>query len=46
MDIAVLLGSFALLLLIGTPVAFALGIAALVTVLWMDLPAVVWSDRR
>jgi len=41
MDIAVLLGSFALLLLIGTPVAFALGIAALITVLWMDLPAVV-----
>ena len=41
MDIAVLLGSFTLLLLIGTPVAFALGIAALITVLWMDLPAVV-----
>ncbi|MBB5692430.1 TRAP transporter large permease [Muricoccus pecuniae] len=41
MDIAVLLGSFTLLLLIGTPVAFALGIAAFVTVLWMDLPAVV-----
>ena len=41
MDIAVLLGSFAVLLLIGTPVAFALGIAALITVLWMDLPAVV-----
>lgn len=41
MDIAVLLGSFALLLLIGTPVAFALGIAAFVTVLWMDLPAIV-----
>lgn len=41
MDIAVLLGSFTLLLLIGTPVAFALGIAAFVTVLWMDLPAIV-----
>ncbi|WP_424134771.1 TRAP transporter large permease [Roseomonas chloroacetimidivorans] len=41
MDIAVLLGSFTLLLLIGTPVAFALGIAAFVTVLWLDLPAVV-----
>jgi len=41
MDIAVLLGSFTLLLLIGTPVAFALGISAFVTVLWMDLPAVV-----
>ncbi|MFH5924152.1 TRAP transporter large permease [Roseomonas xinghualingensis] len=41
MDIAVLLGSFTLLLLIGTPVAFALGISAFITVLWMDLPAVV-----
>jgi len=41
MDIAVLLGSFTVLLLIGTPVAFALGIAAFVTVLWMDLPAIV-----
>jgi tripartite ATP-independent transporter DctM subunit len=41
MEIAVLLGSFCLLLLIGTPVAFALGAAALATVLYMDLPAVV-----
>jgi tripartite ATP-independent transporter DctM subunit len=41
MEITVLLGSFCLLLLIGTPVAFALGAAALATVLYMDLPAVV-----
>lgn len=41
MEITVLLGSFALLLLIGTPVAFALGASAFVTVLYMDLPAVV-----
>ncbi|MCK8785869.1 TRAP transporter large permease [Roseomonas sp. NAR14] len=39
--LAVLLGAFLFLLLIGTPVAFALGIAALATVWWMDLPPVV-----
>ncbi len=41
MDITILLGSFTLLLLIGTPVAFALGAASLATVLWMDLPPLV-----
>ncbi|MFC3127132.1 TRAP transporter large permease [Pseudoroseomonas globiformis] len=41
MEIAVLLGSFALMLLIGVPVAFALGAASFVTVLYMDLPAIV-----
>ncbi|WP_159993761.1 TRAP transporter large permease [Roseomonas sp. 18066] len=41
MEITLLMGSFVLLLLIGTPVAFALGIAAFVTVLYMDLPAIV-----
>ncbi|PHK93047.1 C4-dicarboxylate ABC transporter permease [Pseudoroseomonas rhizosphaerae] len=41
MEITILLGSFALLLLIGTPVAFALGAAALATVLYMDLPPLV-----
>lgn len=41
MEITVLLGSFLILLLIGTPVAFALGISAFATVLYMDLPAVV-----
>jgi tripartite ATP-independent transporter DctM subunit len=41
MALAVLLGSFALLLFIGAPVAFALGAAALACVLWLDLPAVV-----
>ncbi|ONG43585.1 C4-dicarboxylate ABC transporter permease [Pseudoroseomonas deserti] len=41
MEITLLLGSFVLLLLIGTPVAFALGISAFVTVLYMDLPAIV-----
>ncbi|MDQ1080810.1 TRAP transporter large permease [Pseudoroseomonas cervicalis] len=41
MEITILLGSFTLLLLIGTPVAFALGAASLATVLWMDLPPLV-----
>ena len=41
MELTVLLGSFTLLLLIGTPVAFALGASALATVFWMDLPPVV-----
>ena len=41
MELTVLLGSFALLLLIGTPIAFALGAATLAAVLYMDLPPVV-----
>ncbi|MEN0075020.1 MAG: TRAP transporter large permease [Paracraurococcus sp.] len=41
MELTVLLGSFTLLLLIGTPVAFALGAATLAAVLYMDLPPVV-----
>ena len=41
METAILLGSFTVLLLIGTPVAFALGGAALTTVLYMDLPPLV-----
>jgi tripartite ATP-independent transporter DctM subunit len=38
MDAFVLLGSFVLLMLIGMPVAFALGLAALVGALWIGLP--------
>ncbi|WP_424812959.1 TRAP transporter large permease [Roseococcus sp. YIM B11640] len=41
MEVVILMGAFGALLLIGTPVAFALGAAALATVLYMDLPAVV-----
>lgn len=41
MEVTILMGVFGALLLIGTPVAFALGAAALATVLYMDLPAVV-----
>ncbi len=38
MELTILLGSFTLLMLIGVPVAFCLGAAALATVLYMDLP--------
>jgi tripartite ATP-independent transporter DctM subunit len=38
MDAFVLLGSFALLMMIGVPIAFSLGLAALVGALWIDIP--------
>ncbi|MGQ3353093.1 MAG: TRAP transporter large permease [Phreatobacter sp.] len=41
MELAILFGTFALLLLIGMPIAFCLGVASLATVLWMDVPPVV-----
>lgn len=38
MDAFVLLGSFALLVAVGMPVAYCLGLAALIGALWIDLP--------
>ncbi len=38
MDLLILLGSFGLLCLIGVPVAYALGLAAIFAALFMDLP--------
>ena len=38
MDALVLLGSLFALIIIGVPVAYALGIAAIVGALWIDLP--------
>jgi tripartite ATP-independent transporter DctM subunit len=38
MDAFVLLGSFALLVIIGVPVAYSLGISAIVGAMWMDIP--------
>jgi tripartite ATP-independent transporter DctM subunit len=38
MDAFVLIGSFVLLMLIGMPIAYALGLAALVGALWIELP--------
>ena len=38
MDAFILLGSFFVLMLIGTPVAYALGISALIGAWWIDIP--------
>jgi tripartite ATP-independent transporter DctM subunit len=38
MDAFVLLGSFTLLCALGVPVAYALGLSALIAALWIDLP--------
>ncbi len=38
MDVAILLGSFALLCALGVPVAYALGLAAILAALWVDIP--------
>src|SRR5499426_1317634 len=38
MDIIVLLGAFIVLCAIGMPVAYALGLAAILTALWVDIP--------
>src|SRR5512145_2226376 len=38
MDVLVLLGSFALLCALGLPVAYALGLSALIAALWVDVP--------
>ena len=38
MDTLVLLGSFFALMLIGVPIAYSLGLSALIGALWIDLP--------
>jgi tripartite ATP-independent transporter DctM subunit len=38
MDALILIGSFTVLCLIGMPVAYALGLAAIVGAMWLDLP--------
>ncbi|MCX2725236.1 TRAP transporter large permease [Roseibium salinum] len=45
MEPLILFGTFTVLLLIGTPVAFCLGVASLATVLYMGLPPVVVFQR-
>ncbi|MDS9467449.1 TRAP transporter large permease [Paracoccus sp. MBLB3053] len=45
MELFILFGSFTFLLLIGTPVAFCLGIASFATVLYLGLPPVVVFQR-
>lgn len=38
MDVLILIGGFAVLCLIGVPVAYSLGLAAVFAALWIDLP--------
>jgi tripartite ATP-independent transporter DctM subunit len=38
MDVFILIGSFTIVCLMGMPVAYALGIAAILAALWIDLP--------
>jgi len=45
MELWILFGTFAVLLLIGTPVAFCLGAASFATVLYLGLPPVVVFQR-
>jgi len=45
LTLVVLFGSFLLLLLLGVPIAFTLGISSLVTVIFMDLPPLVVFQR-
>ena len=45
MELWILFGSFAVLLLIGTPVAFCLGISSLLTVLYLGMPPVIVFQR-
>ena len=45
MEIWVLFGTFVVLLLIGTPVAFCLGVASFATILYLGIPPVVVFQR-
>jgi TRAP-type mannitol/chloroaromatic compound transport system permease large subunit len=45
MEVWILFGTFVFLLLIGTPVAFCLGVASFATVLYLGLPPVVVFQR-
>src|SRR6266498_1929437 len=38
MDILILIGSFTVVCLLGMPVAYALGLAAILAALWIDIP--------
>lgn len=45
MELVVLFGVFTLLMLIGTPIAFCLGVSSFATVLFMGLPPLVVFQR-
>ncbi len=45
MELVILFGVFAVLLLVGVPVAFALGASAIATMAWLDIPMIVAFQR-
>lgn len=45
MELVVLFGTFSILLIIGVPVAFCLGLASMATLLYLDIPMVVAFQR-
>ncbi len=45
MELVVLFGSFAILLALGVPVAFCLGLSALATLFYLDIPLIVAFQR-
>ncbi|RVA31988.1 TRAP transporter large permease subunit, partial [Mesorhizobium sp. M7A.F.Ca.CA.004.11.2.1] len=45
MELWILFGVFTLLMLIGTPIAFCLGVASFATVLYMGLPPLIVFQR-
>jgi tripartite ATP-independent transporter DctM subunit len=45
MELWILFGSFAVLMLIGTPIAFCLGVASFATILYLGLPPLVIFQR-
>lgn len=45
MDLLILFGALIILLMIGVPVAFSLGLASLVTMVYLDIPLVVAFQR-
>ena len=38
MDVLILVGSFTIVCLLGMPVAYALGLAAILAAMWSDIP--------
>ena len=45
MDLTILFGVFTILMLVGTPIAFCLGIASFATILYLGLPPLVVFQR-
>ncbi|MDE0243820.1 MAG: TRAP transporter large permease [Gammaproteobacteria bacterium] len=45
MELAILFGTFVILLALGVPVAFCLGLSALATLLYLDIPLIVAFQR-